>query len=415
MATKPFAHATARALAPRFLAPCFAQSSLPAGMMRHLGYSSLLRAITRAHRNFSCASQTVGLASSFPLPCEAHRSFHQSPGFNVRRPSRRNTADVRSKVVGVRAPASQLPERSIRRIFGSHISQEEGNELLTQLQKNREDGMPDRDILYYSEQDVQIGMSYLQKKYPMDEEAAINATIDRELDQEFRLPQTNVDYSPYRSSSYEKMKLAQQREDRQSRAKEERGKTLKNKAEQLSHPRTREEAVGLSREKGIQDAPRSFQDLLDPNRKRSEEPQWVKAYRQKATDTAFPSISTRDRLVPAGLFTIAIVLSSLWFAESYSPPSQQARLFPETPPAAATLVTLATINIVVFLAWSLVPPLWTSMNKYFVTLPLRPRAPQMLLAAFSHQTPSHLLLNIVPFYFVGIHCKRATFDLSYRF
>lgn len=411
MATKPIGHAAARALAPRFLAPCFAHSSLPAGTVRQPGHISLLRAVTQVHSKFPCASQTLALASSFPLLCEAHRSFHQSPGVNIRRPNRRNKADVRSKLVGVRASASQLPERSIRRIFGSHISQEEGNELLTQLQKNREDGMPDRDIVYYSEQDVEIGMSYLQKKYPMDEEAAINARIDGELDQEFRLPQTNVDYSPYRSSSYEKMKLAQQREDRQSRGKEERERTLKNKVEQLSSARTREQAAGLSREKGIQNAPRNFRDLLDPNRKRSEAPQWVKAYRQKATDTAIPSISTRDRLVPAGLFTLAIVLSSLWFAESYSPPSQQARLFPETPPAAATLVTLATINIVVFLAWRLVPPLWTVMNKYFVTLPLRPRAPQMLLAAFSHQTPSHLLLNIVPFYFVGIHCKQATFDL----
>ena len=406
-------HGTLRALHPQSLAPFFLRPNPIASALSPCRPISILRAATQTSHTALVTGKGASLACASLLKNDVHRSFHGSPHNHIRRPRGGSRADDHAKAARSKALVSHLPERVIRRIFGTSMSLEDGNELLIQLQKNREGGMPDRDVVYYSDEDVQAGMTYLQQKYPMDEEAAITARIDRELDQEFRLPQTNVEYSPYQTSKYEKMKSAQQREERVLKAKEERERKRTARVEHSPSSRDRRQIAGpttvtqTSSEEKVPDVPRKFKDLLDPNRKKPEEPEWVKEYRRKATDTAIPSISTRDRLVPAGLFTLAVVLSSLWFADSYIPPSQQARLFPDMPPAAATLVTLATINIGIFLVWRVVPPLWSVMNKYFVTLPLRPRAPQMLLAAFSHQTPGHLLLNIVPFYFIGVHCKSA--------
>ena len=275
------------------------------------------------------------------------------------------------------------------------MSREDGNHLLTTLQKHRQEGTLDEDMPY-SKKVVAAGLKYLQSRYPMDEDAAIIARIDRELDNRFRAPQQNVELSPYGTS-----KLAKLRRENEERFERE-------KAARDAKAKKVQKALDSSGPTELVSKPRTLKNLLPGKDREYEEPEWVKKYREKATETEVPNISTLARLLPSGLFAIIVVVLSLSFAQNYVPPSQIARLFPDTPPAAATMLAILSFNIGVFLLWRL-PPLWAFMNKYFIVVALRPKAASMLLAPFSHQDFfSHMLLNMSVMWFLGVKCKNET-------
>ena len=143
---------------------------------------------------------------------------------------------------------------------------------------------------------------------------------------------------------------------------------------------------------------------MDPQRKPKPPPEWVMKLREDATQKDIPSLTLRQRLVPSAFFTFAVVLLSLWFADTYVPPSRDARLFPDIPPAAACLQTIVVANISIWLLWK-VPQMWKIMNKYFISLPLKPRPAQLFFATVSHQTVGHLSANMVMLWLIGIRCK----------
>ena len=356
-----------------------------------------------------CSTKSSVLASYFPFHASRHRGYVQTirRAFHVSSISsnpRARPARI-ADAYWVKGPEGntkvQLSERGIRQVFKGALSRENGNDLLSKLQAGRENGTPDTQVEDYTQGAMKAGLNFLRIKYPVDEEAAILARIDKELDHEFRLPQADPEYSRNQNSGLEKMRKENikrnEREEAQEKVerekvqhREETRSSVENESGQVQHQET----------KTLQ--PRTFRELLDPNRKPKEPPDWVKRYRRNATDAEIVTLSPRRRLLPSGLFTLAIVLLSLLLADTYIPPSRDARMFPDTPPAAATLQTILTINIAVFLLWR-VPQMWRFMNKYFINLPIKPRAPQMLLAAFSHQDVAHLVVNMMVVWFVGVH------------
>ena len=276
-----------------------------------------------------------------------------------------------------------LSQDAIIALFGQAMRRDDGNFLLAKLQKHRQEGTLDSKIDFPS-RSIATGLQYLRSKYPMDEDAAINTRVDRELAHEFRLPQTNTEQSPYAHSGLEKIR----RENTERHEREKASQGVKTTA-------------GSSESKAVATKPRTLRNLVQRSEK---EPEWVRRYREKAQSTEMPQISTIRRLLYPGLFTVVIVASSILFAQNYTPPSQQARMFPDLPPAAATLIAILGINLSVFILWK-IPPMWAFMNKYFICVPLRPRAAQMLCTGFSHQELAHLLVNIIPMWFIGVRCR----------
>ncbi|MCJ1300844.1 hypothetical protein MMC08_003643 [Hypocenomyce scalaris] len=137
--------------------------------------------------------------------------------------------------------------------------------------------------------------------------------------------------------------------------------------------------------------------------RRSESAQWVQKYKQKAvlsTDVKPPEMSHWQRLWPSTLITFAIVGLSILLAQNYTPPKRSTRLFPDLPPAAATILALININFAVFLLWRL-PPAWMFLNRYFMMIPGAPRAFSMIGAVFSHQKPLHLMTNMAFLWYFG--------------
>jgi rhomboid-like protein len=134
-------------------------------------------------------------------------------------------------------------------------------------------------------------------------------------------------------------------------------------------------------------------------RRKGENP-WLKYYleRAKVLPDVPPEMSPFQRLWPSGLVALAVILGSILFAQTYKPP--QTRLWPDMPPAAATVTAIIALNTVVFCAWRF-PPAFRLLNKYFISVPGYPRALAVLGNTFSHQTLSHLLLNMVAIWFIG--------------
>ncbi|KAI5852005.1 hypothetical protein BZA05DRAFT_398630 [Tricharina praecox] len=115
-----------------------------------------------------------------------------------------------------------------------------------------------------------------------------------------------------------------------------------------------------------------------------------------------PAMSSAQRLLRPTLFTLLVVGGSLIYAYNWTAPAPSERLFPTVPLAFSTVATIMALNVGVFVAWRIpLPFTWRILNRYFVSVPAIPHAASMLGCAFSHQSFSHLGLNMVVLYCFG--------------
>ena len=283
---------------------------------------------------------------------------------------------------------SMRPEE-IEEVFGRKMDPDKGIEILMTLQKHRAEGTLDHQ-LEYSDALISKGLAYLRKVNPVDEDAAIIARVDRETS---RVPQTIVEQSPHAVSQFDKLRQENKEKHNLQEAKREREE--KQKLEDAARTNSRNVEV-----KGKEQTTASNNLVgLRP------EPQWVRNYREKTTnnDEHKTSISVWGRLLPSAALAISVVVLSILFVQNYKPPSQNARILPNLPPAAATVVTIIGFNCLVFGLWR-IPQLWTFMNRNFLVVPVHPYSIAMLGAPFSHQHFNHLLMNVVCLWLIGTHC-----------
>lgn len=100
------------------------------------------------------------------------------------------------------------------------------------------------------------------------------------------------------------------------------------------------------------------------------------------------------------MVTLVVVGLSVLFAQNYSPPPKSARLWPDMPPAAATIISLIVVNSVILVLWKF-PPAWRFLNQNFLSTPVYPSAFSILGNVFSHQEVKHFLANMVVLWFIG--------------
>ena len=102
--------------------------------------------------------------------------------------------------------------------------------------------------------------------------------------------------------------------------------------------------------------------------------------------------------------TICGLALCLACSEYYVTPEPSARWWPDLSPAQATIYGIMLINTAVFIAWR-IPPLWRTLNKYFVSVPAVPYSVSLIGSFFSHQSFTHLLVNMSFLYLCGIDRK----------
>ena len=278
-------------------------------------------------------------------------------------------------------PGTLRSRGEINAIFGLKVGRKDGNDLLDRLQEQRHEGTLDQK-LPYPDTLIEKGLKFLRAKYPLDEDAAIIARIDKETDGDFRLPQTNIEKSPHAISHFDEFM-------RKRRARLE---LQKAKQETRSQNGVAEENPQAEKRVTVRDGTALVQ--LRP------EPEWVRRHRDEAQMKELPEMSTLARLLPSGLVTIAVIIAAVLFAQHYELPPRKARLWPDLPPAAATVLALIGINVVIFVLWRL-PPLWKFMNKTFLVVPAYPHSISMFTACFSHQSFAHLFSNAIFLWLIG--------------
>lgn len=141
-----------------------------------------------------------------------------------------------------------------------------------------------------------------------------------------------------------------------------------------------------------------FEDEARAQRRR-----YVDQLRQQAELDASKVLANRSalsRLLPATLFTLIFLSACYLFSQSYTPPSSNARLMPEFPPSVATFMALFVLNQIIFFAWR-APSAWKILNRYFLLSAGHPRALSLLGNTFSHQMPSHLIVNMAVLFLCG--------------
>ena len=284
-----------------------------------------------------------------------------------------------------------LSGTEIAKILGKNVNSKQGNAILRQLQHQRVSGTLDRGISAPGNLSARA-LAWLRKTYPFDEDAATIARLDKELEEEEK-----EIYSVYKPQQGAKLP------DNYSVSVLDQIKEMnKLKAAKLKAAKEREakeaEQVGENG-KGqtvVKTAPRAIVA------RRTESAEWVKKYREKATSKLQepPKMTRFQRLWPSTLVTLAVIGLCALFAQNYSPPSRKARLWPDIPPAAATVFTLIAMNVTIFLLWR-IPPAWRFFNRHFVITPAYPYSSSIVANLFSHQTFSHLAMNMAVLWFVG--------------
>ena len=314
---------------------------------------------------------------------------------------------------------------AVQKIFGPRINHQRGNDILQALQEQRMAGTLDEGVPNVGEPTVNQGLEWLRTNYPLDEDAAIMSRLEREEAQE---SQNLIDRAEklgiYRSEPSDEQPVAQVPTDPRSpliyvpQQDPERNRILgtslldkkrdANKAAyQAEEAVKRAEAEAAEAEairigKPVPTA--ETQAVVRRQKLVESKEQWIEhaesLFGEKDAEQKWPDMTISQRLWPSALLTAAVIGLSVLFATYYTPPPKKARIWPDTPPAAATMMVLIGINVVVFGAWHLVP-LQRFMLKNFISVPGYPRAFSIIGCTFSHQTPMHLAMNMVVLWLFG--------------
>ena len=289
--------------------------------------------------------------------------------------------------------------KEIQLIFQGSLDREKGNQLLQILQKQRVSGTLDEKV-EASPNDVLAALEWLRIKIPVDEDQAIIARLEREEQEDDAKAAKITSYVPQRDAHLTGLYGP-------SRFEEIRRINRQKAADRAAQ--VKKQLVEISRTKEIQTQNASGTALT--TRKR---PDWVIRYREAATMQGKmpPSMSKFERLWPSALVTFVTVGLSIFLAQNYIPPSRRARLWPDFPPAAATIFALVGINAAIFLAWR-VPPFWKFLNRTFIVTAAYPHAKGIVGGIFSHQSLKHLALNMVFLWIIGTRCWYTQYALHF--
>jgi rhomboid-like protein len=329
---------------------------------------------------------------------------------------------------GLRFQKGELGHKTVRDIFGPRPPPTAfANRLLRVLHGRRHDGTLDLPLPddVQSELDqypyaVEDGLHWLRKAYPIDEDAAILARIEREehaleRDNPAELLQRGQDLGLYRGPQsghyhaelgekegdvYGVSELDKIRAESEARAAREEEELQAQIDERMARHQTEQsKALAERPEQGLESA----KEVRPPNTFEK----WVLMAQNRAQSKLSlesPEVAqqtTIRRVLPSFLLVSALVGGVYLYSQHWTRPKQMERFFPNVALSFATIGTLAAINLAVFLAWRM-PPFWTALNKYFIIVPAYPYAVSMLGSLFSHQKLTHLLANMLPLFIFGL-------------
>lgn len=302
-----------------------------------------------------------------------------------------------------------LDANEVVSIFGPGMSTLAANQLLRILHGRRVAGTLDDPSVQintrkFTKQEQKIALDYLRKNIPVDEivnaglraEDELAALEGREVEEsevrkpspliykpvEAEIEKTKPKPSPYGDSVFDKIRARNvARIEEEMRVKEE----LERKKEEELAKLTPGELAKLEEGKTRVVSAR-MKEFLEKGTSDLEEP---------------PEMKNWERILPSAVVVLLGVGFLVAYSEFYRPPKRKDRLWPDIPPAAATIIALAGLNLVVYSLWK-IPHLWGFLNRYLLVVPATPKPISILGAMFSHQKLAiHLAPNMLALWFFG--------------
>ncbi|KAL4999542.1 hypothetical protein BDV10DRAFT_53180 [Aspergillus recurvatus] len=347
------------------------------------------------------------------------RSFQSSAALSANKPT---TPTVEK---GVKLRDVPFSKAEIAKIFGSRtkLSPAMGNRVLSVLQARRHAGTLDLDLPADITRaarpfTINAGLEYLRKNYPMDEDAAIMARIEREeQEHEEKLAREAEELGLFKpqSGTYG-AELGEQNDPsgrsvlkaiREVNEKRILAETEKERQEWLEGEDNYREKLKQHMAKNT--ALQKIEDTTALEVKGRADPSqrpllaWIQKHHLRATDTEtdFSKLTTSSRLIPSLIFTLMTLALCYGFAVTYQPPAKADRMWPSLPPAAATVSAIIGINVGIFVLWRAWPPAWKLLNRYFISVAAYPRVFGLVGNVFSHQNLMHLGVNMSVLWFFG--------------
>ncbi|KAI9722226.1 MAG: hypothetical protein M1812_001698 [Candelaria pacifica] len=297
--------------------------------------------------------------------------------------------------VGLPFQDRDLSTEEVSAIFGPNTDPAFANHILRVLHGRRIAGTLDNGIWYpeatgFSKHLVANAQAWLRANHPVDEEGAVRRREDaeyRQIEQQLVADSERLGiYAPQSGVKggdvYGKSGLDAIREDYH---------------EKIRKKEEAQENEGTTNTKALEYLGRKA-ELTE--RRPSK---WLEYYRERAIltkDPVPPKIGKWQALWPSAIVTTIVIGLSVIFAQSYIPPGRSARLWPDMPPAAATVFGLILANAAILVAWRF-PPAWRFLNKYFINVPGYPVALSMIGNVFSHQQIRHFATNMGVLWFIG--------------
>ncbi|KAH8693041.1 putative rhomboid family protein [Talaromyces proteolyticus] len=348
------------------------------------------------------------------------RTAIESPATIFRRSANTDAKPETPTERGITLDRQPLSASEMKKIFGSSkVTVETGNRILSLLQGRRFAGTLDMpfppDITKaVRPKTIEKGLHWLRENYSMDEDAAIMARIEREeKEEEERLYRQVQQLGPqsghwgarlgegediYGESIIKKnlkqneaRLLAEEEKARQEWLESE----LKEQEKMQSHIKKNTQLQKYTEAAVVEARPRA-----DPK----ERPflAWAQKHylRAENTNTDFNTISTAGRILPALGVTLLTLGLCYIYADTYVPPNNSTRMWPDIPPAAATVFAIIGVNVAVYCLWK-IPPAWRLLNRYFISVPLYPYALSVVGSVFSHQQFKHLATNTLILWLIG--------------
>ncbi|CAJ2512996.1 Uu.00g011150.m01.CDS01 [Anthostomella pinea] len=313
-----------------------------------------------------------------------------------------------------------LNQREVNELFGAHLSARQANELLKIIHGRRvagtlEDPNLQQNTAQFSNEDKITALNYLRKHIPVDE--VINAGLRAE-DELRDLEAQTQDGKEAEERTEETVPQDAPPEPQDDAVEAPTGKLKKQpgtdspygvsnfdmiRAENIARQEAYEKRLEEERLAYEEEVAKGNIGTLQTHEQGPRElSPFVQRHMERATSKleAPPEMKAWERLLPTFAMTVLICGACAVFAYTYKPPRRSDRIWPDIPPAAATCLALVGLNLSVWTLWKF-PPLWAALNRYFIVIAATPRPLQVLGAVFSHQSFSHVAVNMVALWFFG--------------
>ncbi|KAF5019833.1 hypothetical protein F66182_8146 [Fusarium sp. NRRL 66182] len=309
--------------------------------------------------------------------------------------------------VGLQFRKTDLTESEVLDVFGKGINVSKANKLLRILHGRRVAGTLEDPAFAihtssFTKNQMAKGLEYLRKSSPVDEVMNAGLRAEDELAQieEAANKKKVKQVSKKDKDKAEAAPTPAYKPDPvygHSKLDEIRAQNIaKRKAREAAEVKERKEAEARGEVNSG-----TLANLDHKAERQISNPKIAEYYKNAQSGQEEPAeLKPWERILPSATVVALVVGFLAALSTVYEEPAPRYRVFPDISTSHATLGTIVALNVLVWAAWK-IPPLWKAFNRYMIISVGAVKSISMFTAPFSHQSLSHLAINMLPLFFVG--------------